>query len=175
MILADCDRRVRYLNRPAKRVLEAKGLLRLAGDRIMASNPQAHDELRSAVEIVCNSHREDFRIVRLEAENGDANFATVSAHSSAEGARQALIIMRLRRMEAIADQLKTLFGLTKTEADLALRLADGLSLQEIALARGIQPSTAKSQLRSIFAKLDCSRQARIVSIINNMVLPFSTD
>jgi DNA-binding CsgD family transcriptional regulator len=175
VILADCDRRVQYLNVPARSVLESTGILHLAGDKIMASTPEAHDELRSAVELVCNSDREDFKIVRLETETGEAHFATVSAHPHAEGARQALIVLRLRRREAMAEQLKALFSLTNAEADLALRLADGDSLQEIAQARGIRPSTAKSQLRSIFTKLDCSRQARIVSIINNMVLPFNAN
>jgi DNA-binding CsgD family transcriptional regulator len=173
VILADCERRVRYLNMPAKSILATSEMLRIAEDKIMASTPDAHDELRSAVEIVCNADREDFRIVRLETDNGEAHFATVSSHIHSEGGRHALIVLRLRRREATVEQLKDLFGLTSAEADLALRLADGFSLQEIAEARGIRPSTAKSQLRSVFHKLDCSRQARIVSIINSMVLPFN--
>ena len=175
VILADSDRRIHYLNRPARTIFESNGLLRMAGDKVMATSREAHDELRSAVETVCNAGREDFRIVRLEAENGEAHFATVSAHPHADGARHALIVLRFRRREAMAEQLKELFGLTNAEADLAIRLADGFSLQEIAQARGIRPSTTKSQLRSVFHKLDCSRQARIVSIINSMVLPFDTN
>lgn len=175
VILADCERRVRYLNRPARSIFESDGILRMAGGKVIATTPEAHDELRSAVEIVCNAGREDFRIVRLETENGEAHFAMVSAHLPADGARHALIVLRLRRREAMAEQLKALFGLTNAEADLAIRLADGFSLQEIAHAREIRPSTAKSQLRSVFHKLDCSRQARVVSIINSMALPFNAD
>lgn len=170
VILADCDRSVRYANGSAEALLANERLLKVADGRIAAATDESQVQLSSAIAAVCDPNREALKLVRLETVQDDIFFATVAAHQS-EGDRQALIVLRLKRCDAMAGQLKDLFDLTNAEADTALRLADGFSLREISAARGIRLGTARAQLRSIFAKMGCSRQARVVSIINSMVLP----
>jgi DNA-binding CsgD family transcriptional regulator len=58
-----------------------------------------------------------------------------------------------------------LFELTPAEAKLAMLLARGLSLAEVAAAQTISPHTARAQLKSIFAKTRVSRQAELVRLI----------
>ncbi len=60
------------------------------------------------------------------------------------------------------------FGLTAAEARLAARLAEGQSLDAIADGLGIARETARSQLKSTFAKTATSRQAELVALLHRL-------
>lgn len=62
--------------------------------------------------------------------------------------------------------LKLLFDLTPAEAMLVAELANGRSLHDAAAARGITYSTARTQLRAVFAKTGCRRQGELVALLN---------
>jgi DNA-binding CsgD family transcriptional regulator len=69
------------------------------------------------------------------------------------------------RARAASRPLRKLFELTHKEAQLALCLANGRSLQESAGEPGITPNTARADLRSTFSKTGIDRQARLVRAI----------
>lgn len=69
------------------------------------------------------------------------------------------------RRVATAQQLMELFGLSAAEARLARALARGESLEYYASAQGIRIPTARSQLRSAFAKTATDRQAELVRLV----------
>lgn len=57
------------------------------------------------------------------------------------------------------------FGLTKSQAMLASILADGTSLRDAAEQRSVSYETARSHLRSIFAKTGTRRQSELVALV----------
>lgn len=59
-------------------------------------------------------------------------------------------------------RLKAAYGLTAAEAEVALRLADGLALKRIADERNTSEATVRTQIKSIAAKMGCSRQVEIL-------------
>lgn len=61
--------------------------------------------------------------------------------------------------------LQGLFGLTPAEATLAAALAAGKSIDEIATVHGISLNTARTHLKTIFAKTGTCRQAELVALI----------
>lgn len=61
--------------------------------------------------------------------------------------------------------LRSLFGLTQTEAIVAAALGDGASLEEIAQARQRSVETIRVQIRSIYVKLGVRRQAELVALL----------
>jgi DNA-binding CsgD family transcriptional regulator len=63
------------------------------------------------------------------------------------------------------DLLHVLFDLTPAEARLLRALAGGLRLQIYAENTGVQASTVRSQLRSIFVKTGTNRQSELLSIV----------
>jgi DNA-binding CsgD family transcriptional regulator len=68
--------------------------------------------------------------------------------------------------------LQRLFGLTPSEAALAVHLARGATLTEIAEERGVTLATVRSQLASVFDKTQTSRQAHLVALLARVaVLP----
>jgi len=56
-------------------------------------------------------------------------------------------------------------GLTPAEAAIAVLLAEGRTLRQIAAATGREYSTIQTHLRHIFAKLGCSRQLEVVQAV----------
>jgi DNA-binding CsgD family transcriptional regulator len=62
-------------------------------------------------------------------------------------------------------RLRARFGLTKAEARLALRLAEGASLANAAQAFDVKMTTIRSQLQQVFAKTETSRQAELVALL----------
>jgi DNA-binding CsgD family transcriptional regulator len=62
-------------------------------------------------------------------------------------------------------RLRAEFGLTKAEARLALRLAEGSSLASAAQAFNVKLTTIRSQLQQVFAKTGTSRQTELVAMI----------
>ena len=67
-----------------------------------------------------------------------------------------------------ASQLKSAFGLTAAEADIARALGTGASPAETAVARGALVSTVQSQIKSVASKLGCRRQSEIAAIVQTM-------
>lgn len=67
--------------------------------------------------------------------------------------------------EAPEQAIQQLFGFTPTEARFALLLAKGDSLDEAAAAMGVSRNTARTHLRSAFAKTGVSRQTLLVRLI----------
>jgi DNA-binding CsgD family transcriptional regulator len=63
------------------------------------------------------------------------------------------------------DRLRAEFGLTKAEARLALRLAEGSSLASAAQAFDVKLTTIRSQLQQVFAKTGTSRQTELVAML----------
>jgi DNA-binding CsgD family transcriptional regulator len=73
-----------------------------------------------------------------------------------------------------ADLLRQMFGLTPTEADIAARLAKGLSIIEIADELGIGKGTARWHLKNIQTKTDKHRQAELVILLAHLAPKMST-
>jgi len=71
-------------------------------------------------------------------------------------------------LEPDATLLQEVLGLTKAEARLAVRLACGVTLEDIAEEHDISISTVRGQLKSVFAKTGASRQAELVILVNRL-------
>ena len=65
-------------------------------------------------------------------------------------------------------QLRSLFGLTPSEARLAQLLACGDTVEEVAQALGVKLTTVRSQLAVIFSKTGTHRQAKLVAILSRI-------
>ena len=70
--------------------------------------------------------------------------------------------------EAVA-LLRTLYALSRREADLATAVANGATPQDYARKAGLEISTVRSQLKSVFQKTGTHRQTELVRLLS--VLP----
>jgi DNA-binding CsgD family transcriptional regulator len=69
--------------------------------------------------------------------------------------------------------IRRVFGLTRAEARLAMRLTEGLSLDDAAEKLGMRLNTARTHLRSIFSKTGVSRQGLLVRLILRSLMALS--
>jgi DNA-binding CsgD family transcriptional regulator/PAS domain-containing protein len=72
--------------------------------------------------------------------------------------------------KAPSDVLAALFGLTPAESRLAIKLVNGLSLDEASTSLGVSRNTAKSHLSAVFAKTGVGRQTQLIQLILNSVV-----
>jgi DNA-binding CsgD family transcriptional regulator len=61
--------------------------------------------------------------------------------------------------------LQQVFGLTPAEARVAISVAHGLDVAEIALTKAVSEGPVRTQLKTIFAKTETRRQAQLVGLI----------
>jgi DNA-binding CsgD family transcriptional regulator len=85
-----------------------------------------------------------------------------------------LMIDPERETPNIESRLRTLFGLTRTEARLAREIAAGEGLISVAESLGVLPSTARTHLHRVFEKTETKRQAELVKVVEHLAV-LSTD
>ena len=64
-----------------------------------------------------------------------------------------------------ADLLAQIFGLTSTEARLAIELASGKSLSDVSTHLAISEGHARQRLKTIFCKTSTSRQGELIALL----------
>lgn len=95
-----------------------------------------------------------------------APLRTKTIHLGKDVPAVAIFISDLDR-KTISDSavFTQLYGLTRAEARLAHILAAGDSLHDAACKLGVAQSTVRSQLKSVFAKTNTTRQSQLVRIL----------
>jgi DNA-binding CsgD family transcriptional regulator len=63
------------------------------------------------------------------------------------------------------DKLAEVYQLTPAEAQVAISIANGLSVDEAAMMNNVAVSTIRSQLKSIYRKLGINRQTELVKVL----------
>lgn len=94
----------------------------------------------------------------------------LSTEFIAPAACAAVFISRPGGIDLPWRKIACYYELTPAEAKLAARLAKGESLEEAAGQIGVTVHTARTQLKSIFAKTGCKRQSELVAMLLHGVL-----
>lgn len=68
----------------------------------------------------------------------------------------------------VAPRLQSLYGLTSAEAQIAVGIANGQSIAELAVARSSSEATVRTQLKTGMAKLAVHRQSDLAAIVTRL-------
>jgi DNA-binding CsgD family transcriptional regulator len=182
VILADATARPVFVNARAARVMSESDGLTCDGFALAASTPAATQELRQAMLLArrIGDHRPAEQQLRLERPSGrapllltvlplgrlDLAIAGTGAPSVGVFVTEADAAGTIDR-SAVADT----FRLTQREADVALMLAAGHDLGEIATRLDVGLSTVRSHLKHLFNKTDAHNQAALVALLRGFVTP----
>lgn len=85
-----------------------------------------------------------------------------------DGAPATLALIRPAVASERISALRRTHGLTRAEADVALALGDGQTLEAIAERRAVALTTVRSQVQSVYAKMDVHRQAELVAALRRL-------
>ena len=67
--------------------------------------------------------------------------------------------------ELTVDELKSIFGLTRSEARVAQQIARGLAPKQIARLLGVVPDTVRNQLKVLFSATDTHTQCSLAVLL----------
>lgn len=150
-----------------------------AFNRLVVTDRTAHKALLLALETLSTGQRVPLSLP-LKSATGRAEYIAHivpmkgSAHDLFSDAHAILVVTPIGSAADVTPQLLMgAFDLTSAEARLALEISQGRTLSEIADARAISQHTLKTQLKSVFQKLDVRRQSDLVKIVETLKpLPF---
>lgn len=155
-LLVRADGRILEANRQAEMLLaEGRLLYRKAGG---IGAPQGDAALLAAIAGACDPR---LPTAGAAATGGGVPPVLAMPVRDSGGARCALLLVDSARAPDGVARLKGLYGLTDAEAAVAVRLAAGKSIGDIAEARGVSVATVRSQLGVLRDKMGLSRQAEI--------------
>jgi len=177
LILLDERRQVVLQNRGADRIARLDD-----GFRIDATGPSAENArenamlqnlIANALETGATGQTAATGFLAISRPSGKQAFAVMVAPLLAAPGRtvvrDAAVAIFVADPEAgrIRDPevLGAMYSLTHSEAELVRLLAQGMSLEEVAEARGVSVNTARSHLKHVFSKTGTSRQGELVRLV----------
>ncbi len=181
VVILDGNARVLRKNHAAENLLKEKRGLAQVGDALQVGDSQENRAFRTLLEEVMEAHRQfqpgfvrAFRIADSDSVTGLGLLVRplppIKASDGSSNPTAAIFVSdpHLPR-QAPSDILIELFGFTPAESKLALRLVNGLTLDEASVELGISRNTAKSHLSSVFSKTGVARQTQLIQLILNSV------
>lgn len=174
-------------NPEARRILGEKDGIWLAGNNLCLDNSQESRDLqrllRQALTGAAGAATAEgpgmVEAMAVTRPSGRAKLGVlikaVPMGQFSESKQRPAVVVFLRDPESNAAQpsqelVRRLFGLTRMEAQLALLLAEGLTLDEAAEKMNVRRNTARTHLRSIFCKTGVTRQTMLVRLLLNSVI-----
>lgn len=185
-ILLDQSRHILHCNPTARHMLSSREGLREINGRLVADSPSDNHLLQQLLKQSCE--RQDFSpglteaitlsrshspsalylLIKPVAPSICANDHAdpIELGDEANPPRTALYINAPDKLDITHQAiLQQLFDFTPSEARLAIALANGLSLDEIAAELCVTRNTLRSHLRSTFQKTDVNQQSALVSLV----------
>jgi DNA-binding CsgD family transcriptional regulator/PAS domain-containing protein len=174
-------------NQEARRILAEKDGIWLSGNTIGVDSGQEGRELQRMIrQAVAGGIPEDgnhpaavVEAMSVTRPSGRSKLGVlvraipIGRYSESKNRPAAAVFLRDSESNAAQpsqELVRRLFGLTRMEAQLALLLAEGLTLDEAAEKMNVRRNTARTHLRSIFCKTGVTRQTMLVRLLLNSVM-----
>lgn len=176
LVLVDEDGRVVVMNESARLSMGPREGSRIGDGRPVVEDPNANRRLQEALGRALDPRtRTEFQPahwpVALGTDHGGVPMMVTPLLAPASRSSlpdiSALVLFgnpQVERSKAV-DMLRTLYDLTRAEAEVSWLLAEGHTLEETAAQRGVTVNTARSQLKRVFAKTGVRRQPDLVRIV----------
>jgi DNA-binding NarL/FixJ family response regulator len=175
-IIADSNGRVVFVNTAALALAAPGGALSLrrvlTGEVcLFAVHPSDHEALRRAIMAAVNGGTGGALLLRPAS--GKAPVATLVAKIPTRFTEEitvfpsrALILLRPLNQSTIAPRkLMSIFGMTASEADVIVELADGTTAEEVASRRNVGVATVRTQAKSAMAKAEVANLRELARLL----------
>lgn len=163
VFLLDERGRCHRWNAAGEALLRDGNLVRLRGGQLVAAHPGGGPSfLPTATPIALR--QSDGRV------GGHASTYRLPGHGGLGPARGVVFVepMETTQPKALRGALRTVFGLTPREAEVAERLAAGTELKEVAAAMGVSQEGARTRLKVIYGKTGAKHQAALVALVRSL-------
>lgn len=181
VIVLAADGNILFANEQAHALLDIGDGLRRAGHSITATDFDDAVRLQTAIQHLSHSDEQTkstdtgvatvLLLRRANARPLVASLARMPPTARGSAATVLHVIDPDGETRPLVGELCRAFGLTPTEATLAHHLVEGLTIDGAAQAMRIQRQTARAYLKQVFVKTDTHRQADLVRVILNGIVP----
>ena len=173
LFFLDRSGKVRRATAAADALLSSQTALSLRRDRLAATDSRADAALQRLIRATTGGEAFplDPSLTLQSSEGGKRLVISVSPlgpRSVSAFSSEPLVILGVAEAAAAtspADSLRTLYGLTAAEARVALLMAEGLKIPQIATRCGNSVHTVRAQLSATFSKTGCHRQTDLVRLL----------
>lgn len=170
--LVSCDGRIVWANASAIQIMQADCAIVAKDDRLGAADPSVQDRLARQIKLATSRvlgavSCETIACVDARGRLDLEVYPASMPDPALRGARSLALVLGQRRGIApdAAAKLRERFGLTPAEASLAIEVAKGDALEDIADARQVAFETVRTQLRKIYCKTQTGRQAALSALV----------
>ena len=179
VVLLDGQAQILFANRAARSLArESDGLL--LEDMVTSSRAQDTKALRATIDVAIASGlsgEDQVSCLSIPRPSGRRDLLLLACplavnrarEGAAEDARVPAVVVFVsdpeRRPRVPDDVLASLFGLTRAESQIAMKLAEGGRMEEIAASLNVSKTTVAYHMRNIFQKTDTHRQAELVALV----------
>lgn len=166
-----------HLNGSAKKLLAAKDGIHQVHRHLQLKNSELNHRLKGYIDEALNTKNTSTRLpinaIAIPRPSGKPDYEMVikplfiDRNIEAESTPRVMIFIQdpEQNMEVSVRLFMHLYGLTLSEATLAIILAEGKTMDEAAADLGITKNTARAHLRAIFAKTGVTQQSMLVSMV----------
>jgi len=179
LILYDRNAKPVYINPTAEAIIEAHPALLLQDGDLILTDPEAEKNLRKTITDTADIDPDDswkqsvaIGITHPDVEAPLPILVTpmhanlITSDMDYDGAKVAVFISDPNLQQPISvDALVSVYGLTPSEAQVSISLANGHSIDEIATISCHSTHTIRSQLKSVFRKTGVSRQSELIKML----------
>ena len=179
IVLYDANAKIVYINPTATSIIKSHPALKLVDKELVLYDRKTNDKLREAILKTAAIETEDTwkQSVAIGVKHADSSvplpmlITPINAHLltsdlSYEGASVAVFISDPNQRQPISpDNLISVYGLTPSEAQVAISIVNGQSIDEIAKISCHSIHTIRSQLKATFKKLGVSRQSELIKLL----------
>jgi DNA-binding CsgD family transcriptional regulator len=161
--VVDDDRRLVGANAAFRRLVRRGGALELRERVLCAVQPAVDARLEDRVLAVARGGAPRVLRVPLPAAREALELRFTPFRTDDARRRVAVVVHDPARSRAVCSaRLRELYELTRAEAEVAARLADGCSLATAAAQLDVSLNTVRTHLRHLFAKCGVSTQAALL-------------
>jgi DNA-binding CsgD family transcriptional regulator len=176
LLVADPSGRILFMNRRAETTLRAKDGLWVASDGIRAHRTEETARLRELLARAANTstgngtHAGGVLSISRPGQRRSLKIMIAPLPSSPNRGQHgpaALLLISAPEQSTPTDAklLQALLDLTPMEARLTAAIVEGRTVKEFAEESGVSMNTARTHLKSVFAKTGVSRQAALVRFV----------
>ena len=184
LIVVTAAGKVAYSNVVAERILRKEDGLTCRNGVLGAVRPGEQQALRHLINAAALRFEALGGDVRISRPGGKGAWALVitptpTALARLAGTGTSAALLRVIDLDArpVAPEarLMQIFGLTRAEAEIAVGLMQGESLERIADRKSVRITTVRTQMRSIYAKTEAKRQADLIRLLLQIAGPTHRD
>lgn len=173
ILIASGDGRISYVSRLADTFLSHRTEIKMVANRIISCDT-FNRKLIYAIRLACGLHGPKIASgLRIGVDSNTVLHLLITPlpidHQCSYQIQQdmALIVIQDLSFPTLSKKilLKQMYGMTLTEARVAIDLIKGMTPKEIAYEAGVAISTVRSQMKAIFSKTGASKQADLLRML----------